>query len=197
MRDRAQTKIRLDEIPAELCTRKEAMQMLGLKSNCTFGKEDRFKSLLFTYVVYKGKRIVLYNRKAVEALKYEPRPDGYLNAREVAKMLGYSLNNGSCYIHQIMQEYGVSRKLVKAHHPYYVWKREDVEWVKTMKTKTVPKGYISTKEASEILHMRSSYGTLYNLRKIGVKPIKGPSPNSSWYWKRKDVEKVKKMREKS
>lgn len=197
-RDRAQTNIRIDEIPAELCTRKEAAAILGVHPS-SFTNRDRYKSLPFAYVVYKGHSLTLYNRKMIEALKYKPCPDGYISAIESAAILGFihkNPPNAVSTVRACMEKYGFQPKLVKAHHSYLVWKREDVERVKKMKTTSVPNGYISTREASELLNMRRSYGTIYYLRKFGLEPIKGAASHSPCYWKREDVEKVRKMREK-
>ena len=132
-RDRAQTKIRLEEIPAELCTRKEAAVILGLKGSA-IGRNQRFKSLPFAYAVYKGKRIVLYNRKAVEALKYEPCPDGYINVKKAAAILGFKLESGGSSTHTLktLRKHGVQPKVVEAHHTFYVWERSAVEAVKKL-----------------------------------------------------------------
>lgn len=132
-RDRAQTKIRIDKIPAELCTRKQAAEILGLHGSA-IGRNQRFKSLQFAYAVYKGKRIVLYNRKAVEALKYAPCPDGYVNVKDAASILGFKLEpcGGSEHTIRTLRKHGVQCKLIKAHHSYLVWKREDVEKVKKL-----------------------------------------------------------------
>lgn len=130
MRNRAKTQTRIEEIPAELCTQKEALQILGLKSSCNLGTEHRFQSLQFAYVVYKGYRIKLYNRKAIEALKYQPPPDGYVDANEVQRILGITVTGDRSAVLKLMKRYSVPRVWVKAHHSHWVWERTAVEKLK-------------------------------------------------------------------
>lgn len=185
------TQISIDEIPAELCTRREATEILGLNNCGAFNSENRLMKLPTVHVVYKGNRIVLYNRRMIEALKYKPVPDGYISTKEACKILNRIHESSAVWF---MRRCGIERVWVERHHSGWYWNRAEVEAAKNRKNKPVPKGYISTKEASEILNMRSSYGTIYNLRKHGVKSIQGTVPNSGWYWKRKDVENVKRLR---
>lgn len=128
MRDRAKTQTRIDKIPDELCTQKEALQILGLKASCNLGTEHRFQSLQFAFVIYNGYRIKLYNRKAVEALKYQPPPDGYVDAKEVQRIWGITVNQSA--VLQLMKRHSVPRVWVKAHHSYWVWERKAVEKLK-------------------------------------------------------------------
>ena len=135
MRNRAKTQTRIDVIPPELCTQKEASQILGLKSSCNLCKEHRFQALQFAYVIYNGNRIKLYNRKAVEALKYEPRPDGYIDANEAQRILGITVTVNHSAVLQIMKRYSVPRVWVKAHHSHWVWERKAVEKLKKLLVK--------------------------------------------------------------
>lgn len=116
-------------IPSELVTRKEAMEILGIKSDAVFNRK-RFNSLRYTAVIYKGSQIILYNRNAVEALKYKPCPDGYINTKEAMKILGLS---GQCYVCNLLRNHGLIPVRVKAHHSYYAWNREAVENVKKIR----------------------------------------------------------------
>ena len=129
MRDK--TKTRIDEIPAELCTRKEALEILGLRTTC----QHRTRSLPFSYVVYNGQRIILYNRKSVEALRYKPCPDGYVSTKEACKIIGIS-PKANDYLIKLLQKHSVNKIWVEAYHSYYAWKREDVECVKKLRDKT-------------------------------------------------------------
>lgn len=113
-------------IPSELVTRKEAMEILGIKSDAVFNRK-RFNSLRYTAVIYKGSQIILYNRKEVEALKYKPCPDGYINIEEAMKILGLASKSHIC---DLLRDHGLIPVRVKAHHSYYAWNREAVENVK-------------------------------------------------------------------
>ena len=114
----------LDEIPPELITRKEAAELLGI--GVAGGCNKRLRHLPCVEVVYKNRRIYVYNRTAVEALKYKPAPAGYITTREACKLLGYSSNCGT-HVNDLMRKHNVPRKWITAHHSHFVWKKSAVE----------------------------------------------------------------------
>lgn len=134
MSEPVKTKIRIDEIPAELCTRKEAAQILGCraKSASLIGANTRFRHLPAVKVIYHGHSILLYNRKMVESMKYMPAPDGYITTKDAGLILGLKSIGG---IQRLLRQHGLQPKTVKRHHSFLVWKRDEVEKVKKMREK--------------------------------------------------------------
>lgn len=124
------TQICIDEIPAELCTRQEATEILGLNNGSAFTSEKRLMKLPTVHVVYKGNRIVLYNRRMIEALKYKPIPDGYISTKEACQILGRTKESATVYF---MRKHGLEPIWIKKHHSGWYWKRKDVENVKQLR----------------------------------------------------------------
>ena len=124
---RKQSIPRIDSIPPELCTRKEAAQILGLKhANSVCSRNKRYAHVKFAEVVYNGKRLHLYNRKQIESLTYPIEPDDYITAHEASILLNYCVNTPkSCS--ELLVKHSVPRKLVACHHSYYVYSRKAVE----------------------------------------------------------------------
>ena len=116
----------LDAIPPELCTRKEAAAILGLHSNSACSKNKRYKHLRFTEVVYKGKRLLLYNKKEIEALVYPIEPEDCFSAKEASQLLNYCVNNPAS-VASFLVRHGVPRKWVASHHAYFAYSRKAVE----------------------------------------------------------------------
>ena len=118
---------RLDEIPPELCTRKEAAKILGVSYPSLRVNSPRFKNLRFTEVVYKGKRHVLFNRKEIQALVY-PVFDysDCITIEEASRMLNYCPNHPKTCA-KLLVEHSIPRELVRGSHPYYVYSRKAVE----------------------------------------------------------------------
>lgn len=118
------TETTLDEIPPELITRKQAAELLGI--GVAGGCNKRLRHLPCVEVVYNHRRIYVYNRKAVEALKYKPAPAGYITTREACELLGYSLRCGT-HVSDLLRKHNVPNKMITAHHSHFVWKKSAVE----------------------------------------------------------------------
>lgn len=78
----------IDSIPPELCTVAEIKKMLNL--NSYFRKDSpRYAHLRYTTVCYKGRSLVLFNRKEIEALRFPSAPPrGYIDVYAAAPLLG-------------------------------------------------------------------------------------------------------------
>ena len=127
--------IRIDAIPPELCTRREAAEILGLKCyENVHHNHKRFKNLRFTTVSLNGQKTTLFNRKEVEALRYKPAPEGYLTTRQAGDIIGFPSGANFTTIYSFLKRRKVTQAVVQAHHNYYVWKRKEVEKLRGIKT---------------------------------------------------------------
>lgn len=117
---------RVEVIPPELCTRKEAAEILGLRPNSACAKSKRYKVLRFAEVVYKNKRVLLYNRKEVEALVYPIQPEDCISTKEASKLLNYCVNHPSA-VTRFLARHGIPRKWQESRHSYFVYPRKEVE----------------------------------------------------------------------
>lgn len=116
---------RINSIPPELCTAKEACEILGIKSISPH--KPRFKHLHFSQVCYMGTSVTLYNRKEIEALCYKPAPKGYVSTKEAKLILGYPETTSDTTALLCMKYHNVPRVFVQAHHPHYAWQLHAVQ----------------------------------------------------------------------
>ena len=121
----------IDSIPPELCDGEEAAKILGLTKAALFYKV-RFGKLRFATVYHNGAIKYLYNRKEIERYKYPPRPEGYYDSKEAAECLGFNRADTAV---TYMRKMNVPRMLIKASHPYYLYKIEDVKELRRRRLK--------------------------------------------------------------
>lgn len=176
---------RIDSIPPELCTMPELEAILGIKRFPVLRHKKRFSKLRFAEVFYQGKRIHLFNRAEVEALRYKGMPKGYILSKEAAALLGVTTLHDSVVKH--LTEHGIKPKWVKAHHSYRAWKKSDIEaFARTYNKKPDSRHWLTTTEAAELLYM--SQGSVHRFARQGL--LKSQKVGCVCYFSRDSVEKL-------
>ena len=126
----------MDNIPPNLITRKEAAKILGLGWGMSINTYNRrFKHLQPIEVVHYDRRLFLYKREDIEALKYEPIPDGYVTSREAGRILGWPNDKPTSYYLTKLRKLNVPKFWHEQHHSQWVYKREALEVIKQQQNK--------------------------------------------------------------
>lgn len=147
--------VHLDVIPPELCTSAEVERILGIKNFMSTRTRKRFAGLRYARVYHKRHEVYVFNRAEVEACRYKPCPEGYINSREAAQIMGLTTLNGTAEKWLLQQ--GVPRKKIQARHSYWAWKRSAVEAVADRYwEKLDPQEWLPTAQAADILGMSNA-----------------------------------------
>lgn len=118
---------RIDEIPPGLVTREDAAKILGFTNMQSVTKHNkRLRDLKPIGVRYRGCYILLYKREDVEALRFEPMPEGYITSEEAAKILNFPNYKSRCSILLRLRKLNIPCFWHEQHHSQWVWKREAV-----------------------------------------------------------------------
>lgn len=125
------TSARITAVPPELCTRKELCAILGIKdtSGRAYRKNSRLKTLHYTAVILNGRRLYLYNRAEVEALKYPEPPANHVTTLEACHILGYTHikdSYGTSTIRSKLYAHGLTPVYVRAAHTSLYWNKADI-----------------------------------------------------------------------
>lgn len=125
---RVKTKDRIDTIPPQLCTRKEAAALLGVTPNKQAMSTYHKRGLRYaTVILKKYGKIALYNREEVHTYAPIPPPADRIILKDLITIVAAKTNRTytASRANEVLRRFNCNPSPLSPKHPTLTWPKEE------------------------------------------------------------------------